>query len=133
MGTWGVKIFENDAASDWLEEFVGSSDLSPAERCIGAVEAAGQQYLDAELGAEAIAAASALALLSGRGTGDEPEELERWADQHRTVPPADLLARARAVVGRVLASPSELASLWSESELSEEWRITVNDLRERLT
>jgi hypothetical protein len=133
MGTWGTGFFENDAASDWLEELIASDDISIIERCVHRINDLGTDYLDADLGAEGLVASSAIALLAGRGGGLEPKSLLEWSQSHSTAPAVELLASARAAVHRIAMTPSsELANQWSDSELAAQWRLAIDDLLVRL-
>jgi hypothetical protein len=129
MGTWGFGAFENDTAADWAYALEEASDLAPLEAAFDAVE--GGRYLDADLAAEAVAAAEVLAALRGRAAAQLPEEVSAWVAEHPQVVPDVLLADARRAVEKV-AEDSELKDLWEESDEFAAWRRAVDDLRARL-
>ncbi|MFJ5553031.1 DUF4259 domain-containing protein [Streptomyces sp. NPDC093225] len=112
MGTWDIGPFDNDTAAD----FGGTLDRAHPDRRACLVReallcaASTTEYLDADIGAEAVAAAALVAAQCG----GEP------ADPHYgpAEPLPDLTAlRTLAVraLDRVLAEPSELLVLWEAS------------------
>ena len=68
MGTWSHEPFGNDSANDWAYGLEGLDDFSLVVEAIQNVLATGDDYLDADLAVEAIAAAEVLAKAIGRGT-----------------------------------------------------------------
>ncbi|MBX3468564.1 MAG: DUF4259 domain-containing protein [Planctomycetes bacterium] len=110
--------------------------MSLVEAALAAVEAVGgDAYLDADVACEALAACEVLARLAGRPGYQNAytESVDDWVAAHAdlAVPPA-LVARATAVIDRVLGERSELAELWDEGD-GAPWRATVDDLRRRVT
>ena len=133
MGAWGVGAFDNDAACDWGYELEQAQDISFVRETLARVAAVGSDYLDSDEGCEGLAACEVLARLKGNwGVRDaHTETVDRWVAAHAGQPPTDLVGEALLVVDRVLAPPSELLELWSESDV-EEWRAAVADLRKRV-
>ena len=133
MGAWGVRAFENDTAGDWAYELADVDDLSAVEQALGEVEEAGTGYLEQDAAANALAACELLARLRGQRGYSDPstESVDAWVASHRITASSEQVARAVAVLDRVLAPDSELCELWDETDGSE-WRMAVGELRSRL-
>jgi hypothetical protein len=134
MGAWGELVFENDDACDWLFELEEADDLSLVESALSAAEEAGDDYLEIDIGCNALAACEVLARLKGNpGYQDESTEVvDQWVAAHPFKPTAELIRRAERVIELVLTEESELYALWEEAG-NEGWLQAVEDLRHRLT
>ena len=134
MGAWGLGVFENDDASDWVYELEQSSDLAVVEQALSDVAGtSGDDEPDAPDSAAALAAAEVVALLRGRPGDGVPDDVTKWVATVRPKAEPDLAGLAAAAVRRVLAG-SELKDLWDEAgtEQSEEWEAQLEDLLTRL-
>jgi hypothetical protein len=123
MGTWSCEPFGNDTANDWAYGLDERRDFSLVEEAIRAVLDNGDDYLDADLAVEAIAAAEVLAKALGRGTQSDAytEKVDAWLRTVSTPPAGTLLADARRALDRILGADSELNELWEESDEHAEW------------
>jgi Domain of unknown function (DUF4259) len=132
MGAWGVLAFDNDDANDWAYRLDKVKDLSLVESALSHAEEEGD-YLEAPTACEALAACEVLARLLGRpGYNDAyTKTVDEWVARHPLKPAPPLLARATAVINRVLGKNSELRELWDEGD-STDWLAAVGDLRDRL-
>ena len=134
MSAWGELAFENDTGCDWAYGLDECEDLAMVEEAFAAVEDE-EDYLDADVACEALAACEVIARLNGNHgyQSDATETVDAWAAAHEdlTVPEA-LVERAQAVIDRVLGKRSELRELWEDRD-SDAWRAGVEDLRDRLT
>jgi hypothetical protein len=137
MGAWGVGVFENDDASDWVYELEQSSDLSVVQQALAEVAARGgsadDDGPDASDSAAALAAAEVVAMLRGRPGDGVPDDVGKWVAALGEPASGELVELARAAVRQVLAA-SELKDLYDEAgvESSEEWEACVDDLLTRL-
>ena len=138
MGTWGMAVFDNDDAMDWLAELEQSTDDTAVRAALETAAATGADaYLEAPEGQLALAAAEVVAAAAGTRGDPLPEEAETWIGAYgaSAAPHTALAARA---VHRVLASEnSEVRELWSEEGGAEAddiavWEEKVEDLRRRL-
>ncbi len=134
MGTWGTGPFDNDAAADWGYG-LADGGLHHILVTLNAAADAGD-FFDADEGAEAVAAAEAVARLRD-GAWDESAHsaaVDEWISQQTGEVPADLAALAALAVRRVLAPGSELLDLWEEASDpdADNWRRTLDDLVGRL-
>ncbi|MDY6054996.1 DUF4259 domain-containing protein [Micrococcus sp.] len=128
MGTWGVHVFQNDAAQDLVDEILeGTYRLDEHRQEYRAEEDA--LYIDAEAGArllalgalvrvarnEDAAAADALAEIADTDELDLDGLLEQFTDED--------LQQLRELIAITLREPasSELYELWEESGELEEW------------
>jgi hypothetical protein len=134
MGAWGVGSFENDTACDWTYGLDEVEDLSLVRETLAAALDCGEDYLDADLACEALAACEVLARLKGNwGLRDSfSETVDRWVESHPMEVPADLVDTALYAIDRTLTPPSELLELWEEGAEAGEWRKDVEDLRSRV-
>ncbi len=131
MGAWGYGIFENDSAADWLEGFREEPDLATLEAALDNAISAGPDYLEAQEGQEALAAAELVAGLLGNAS-DETADIDELVAEIEETPSPKLVLKARKAVARVMRAPSELLELWTESGQLEDWTATLEDLDERL-
>ncbi len=135
MGTWDMSSFGNDTACDWAYGLEDVNDLSYVESALDTVLAAGLgDYVDADAGACAVAAAEVIARLKGNW-GEEnsyTEPTDKWVRSHHVVPPAALVAKAVAALARIISAPSELLELWQEGEDGGGWVDAVAELKERV-
>ncbi len=133
MGAWGVLAFDNDDANDWAYDLAESDDLSLVESAFDAV-AAVEDYLEAPDASNALAACEVLARLNGKPGYENPytEKVDAWVAIHPQTPSPALLARANAVIDRILGDNSELKDLWADSDECSNWLAAVDDLRQRL-
>ena len=137
MGSWDGEVFGNDTAADWGGSLVDGDD--PAAVAAALEEAlAEEEYLDADIGSEALAAAEVVAAAGGHPgpRNSYSEAVLDWAARHPEL--RDLRYRAQQAVERVLAPESELRDLWLEDEedrsspVRGEWLGPVQDLQLRL-
>lgn len=128
MGTWDTAPFDNDTAADFAHTL---DDAAAGER-IGILRDAlfrainCQVYLDSDLGAEAVAAA---ALIASQIPGGEPMSTSYEPKQPLPQHPADLRVLATQALDRVVTKPSELLSMWGETDRTGLWRASILQLR----
>lgn len=134
MGAWDTTPFANDAASDWLTELIEGGTIAMVDEAIDAVLANGDDFLEASMAEEGVAAAEVTAWLYGRPgkSAEDTEALEDWVDDQELDEDEGRLRRARKVVDRVFNEPSELKETWEEAEDFEDWRKSLADLKDRL-
>ncbi len=132
MGAWGHETFHNDTACDFTAELTAAADLAVVEKAFSAVLETDEDYLDSDLGSEALAACEVLARLQGRwGVRDSySESLDAWVVAHPQTPPQALLERAVKTIDRIRGESSELSELWDGQD---QWIKAVVDLRSRVT
>jgi len=130
MGTWGIGTFDDDTASDWLDEFVDEPSVELLRRTFAASD---EGYLEFTEGVGFLAAAEIVAgVLTGPREG-LPEEALRGIASLTPGDVADLRQLAARKARRVLADQSELQELWSDNEKDNAaWRSHVLDLCTRL-
>ena len=131
MGAWDTSSFGNDTANDWAYGLDDCTDLSLIESALYQVTNAGDEYIEASDGEEAIAAAEVLAWLRGNRApvNAYTEKIAIWVDAHPIVPPSTLVELAITVLDRLQREPSELIELWAGYS---EWQTAMADLRVRL-
>lgn len=129
MGTWNTEHFDNDTAMDWIYDF----SLAPYESTL---ETAFTQvlnsndFIDADDGAIALAAAEVIAAAKGRVGTSWPEDIAIPTDLRI---PAAMVAQALQAIDAVAGNDtSELRELWAESDAFEAWQAAVGDLKNRL-
>lgn len=134
MGAWSHEPFGNDSACDWASDLEGTTDFSMIETALDEMIEAEDDYLDADLGSAAIAAAEVLAKVLGQATQTEgyPDVVDEWLDQVGSKPSTELLQKAQRALELVLTEESELYELWMESEEYMIWQESVFKLQAAL-
>jgi hypothetical protein len=131
MGTWSHEPFGNDTANDWAYDLENHKDFSLVEETLQRVLDNGDEYLDADLAVEAVAAAEVLAKAVGRGTQSDAytEKVDAWLKSVSAKPTQALLSKAQAALARILRDNSELSELWQDSDEFESWKSSINALQ----
>jgi hypothetical protein len=132
MGAWGHGNFDNDTACDWVYELEETTDLSAISRSIDAVF--DEEYVDSDVGCEALAAIDTLARLKGQHgvKNSYTEAVDNWVEKNTVNPPKELIEKSNKAIDLILGSSSELYELWAETEDIEVWKSEVNSLKERI-
>lgn len=134
MGTWSHESFGNDTANDWAYELEDATDFAVIEAALQVVLDEGDEYLDADLAMEAIAAVEVIAKRLGKGTQSDvyTEKVDQWLETISEQPSDDLLSLAKRVLERIVADDSELKELWLESDEYELWLGNIQQLNDAL-
>ena len=134
MGTWSHESFGNDTANDWAYELEDGTDFSVIEAALQVALDEGDEYLDADLAMEAIAAVEVIAKRLGKGTQCDvyTEKVDQWLETISEQPSDDLLSLAKRVLERIVADDSELKELWLESDEYELWLGNIQQLNDAL-
>lgn len=128
MSVYGISIFENDTALEWIEDFLEEIELEAALETLKAAEESDYKIIECE---EAIVAAEVLAALNGNGREDFPDELYEMIKENEFYCEEEELELATEVVENIKRS-SELKEIWQESVEYNSWLDEMNDLIERL-
>ena len=133
MGAWGVGSFDNDAACDWAYELEHSGDLRVITQSVNAVFT--DEFIDADLGAEAIAAIDVMARLRGRPMlkNSYTEVVDNWVDNHPLTLPQSLIDSAHKALQVLMSDASELRELWIDSDEIDAWLAEVKSLAAKLS
>lgn len=134
MGTWSHESFGNDTANDWAYELEDATDFAVIEAALQVALDEGDEYLDADLAMEAIAAVEVIAKRLGKGTQSDvyTEKVDQWLETISEQPRDDLLSLAKRVLERIVADDSELKELWLESDEYELWLGNIQQLKDAL-
>lgn len=134
MGTWSHESFGNDTANDWAYELEDATDFSVIEAPLQVALDEGDEYLDADLAMEAIAAVEVIAKRLGKGTQSDvyTEKVDQWLETISEQPSDDVLSLAKRVLERIVADDSELKELWLESDEYELWLGNIQQLKDAL-
>ena len=130
MGAWGINIFENDDAADWIGEFCDEPDKSCLLRLL-ILSNIGDDYLEVPESSVALAAAEVVAALLEKPSASLPDDAKECVGKLKFKPNEKLLSAARKAVERVKTN-FELKELWDESDDAAQWQATVEDLAARL-
>ncbi|WP_159065052.1 DUF4259 domain-containing protein [Thaumasiovibrio subtropicus] len=128
MGAWGTGNFDNDTACDWAFQLEESDDLSLIESTID--EVFEEDYIDADVGSEALAAIDTLARLRGieRTKNAYTEAVDKWVANHPIATSEPLILRASEALIAIASEESELSELWSETDEYDAWRQEIDSL-----
>jgi len=124
MGAWGRGTFDNDAASEWLDDLPSDAGLFYLQEAFSLPDG----YLEVDEASNALAAAEVLVALGGRARSGLPAVAKQWAAAHSDLNPRVLKEAAASAILRVLGKDSELDQLWSDSEEYDAWRADVEML-----
>jgi hypothetical protein len=131
MGSWGIEIFEEDYALDWLADLCEHEE--PKEFFQECLDIDG---CDLEL-IECAGVLGTCAMIDGLLNGPRrslPSEAKEWLTTHRSLAVKRLLKSAIQGLDAVLDDQSEACELWKESaEFYPKWRRSVLALRKRLS
>jgi hypothetical protein len=133
MGAWGVGLFDDDSALDFLEELAQAKDpLSLMNHSFKSAYAS--EYLEYDAAQSVLVSAAAIdTLLYGTQHGVDLEDLDAWVQRNRDLKVATLKPLAVSAIRRVLSEGSELRELWSENAKDyPTWRGGIESLAERL-
>jgi hypothetical protein len=130
MGAWGLGVFENDSAADWIGELLGSNGTSAIAAALEIVASA-DDYIEVDEGSAALAAIEVLNLMKGVGPESVPDPVSEWVEQNLGQNVSRLIPLAKRALGKVAdAKLSEVAQLWLEQDY--DWDGMVADIRARL-
>lgn len=134
MGAWGIGIFDNDSALDWIDEIVSSEgafhvfvDLMN--------EAVSTDYLDID-DASGILVFCAIIDYVSNGTPlvNPPDDIIEWVKINKQVkiqqPFKNLAIQGLEIV---MSEKSELKELWAESEDYDTWKSQIQQMILRLS
>jgi hypothetical protein len=135
MGAWGEGLLENDDAMDWLADLEATGDGFTVRDALDDVATTPpDEYLDADVGQQALVAAELVAAAAGRPASGQPdyERIVAWARENPGV--AELLDLARRAVERADGGESEIRDLWLEEDDggAGAWFRGIADLKGRL-
>ncbi len=135
MGTWSHEPFGNDQACDWAAELKESSGFSAIEEAFDQVIAGkDEDFIDADVGCIAHAAAEVLVQILGQST----EDLEflggvnQWIAKLSEKPSATLIQKGVLALDLLTQENSELDELWLDSDDYVEWVANLDTLKEIL-
>jgi hypothetical protein len=132
MGAWGLQSFENDDAADWVYAFEEQGTKLVAET-FDALEIDGDDYLDAALCAEALAAAEIVAAAKTADDARLSEEAAAALKNNSTgVATPENITKALEAVQRI-KEDSELRDLWEESDDFADWLKDLGTLQKLLS
>jgi len=133
MGAWGHQNFENDAAMDFVGDFMESPSIDTIKEALRLVIEAGaeEEYIETDEASAALAAAEIVAATLGRASQDAPEELGATINNVGLTVDEKLVRQARKAVKQVLKE-SELQELWADAGEPDEWQQVQAGLLKRL-
>ena len=131
MGAWGTKSFENDDALDWVNELEKCNDPKIFWDAVESV--INEEYIDADIATEALAALEVTAAMKGKNSDDLPEEVDKWLSENKGIQlPNNFYIRAEEALNKIMGSESELKELWEESDSYNDWLDNMQNLISRI-
>jgi hypothetical protein len=130
MSVWGVGIFENDDALDWIYDLADSGSLARVSAALDLIvrnKDDSPEIYDSRI---ALAAAEIIASMHGDPSLDLPEEAEEWVGD-KILENEKLRAKAEDAVAIILRN-SELKVKLENSSSFKKWQIKLQDLLKRL-
>jgi len=131
-GYWGVDTLENDSAIGFLDEIVHANEVNGV---VGALDAVlnGDQYIDDEKAARALAAAELVAAMIGRPSKTMAKDKIEWAMEQR-LRASDMVPLAIRAIDKITqrSETRDLLMESTDSKMLREWEKNVRRLRSRL-
>lgn len=126
MGTWGVGVFENDAASDWLAHLEKLGFLAiPTPLAVIGEHVDKKELIPADVEQSFWAMCEVIGIAGGFGqvaqVAGHSETIRRNAERILKIP--NLEQRVLLALGRLEGEPSELAALWDDAGDGEAFRL----------
>lgn len=134
MGAWGRGVFENDTSCDFASVIADGGGIDALNEALDRVLSSEGNYLEAPDAEEGLAAADIVARLRG-SPGQQSAytaAVDAWVAKSKAVVSDEMAHKAKQVIARILAEPSELLELWSESDDFDGWKQAVEDVGQRL-
>jgi hypothetical protein len=134
MGAWGVGIFEDDAAYDWVDKILDSEDPEEIFESIF-VYALDTNYVEYDdCHGVTVCAAAIDMLLNKTKYNMEDDDMIEWAKENRSsLSVKRLVPQAVKALKVVLGKKSELNELWKENEAEYDfWKDKIERLISRL-
>ncbi|MFW1801449.1 DUF4259 domain-containing protein [Acinetobacter nematophilus] len=136
MGTWSHEPFGNDTASDWAYEFKEHDGYDVIEDAFDQIiDMTTEEFIDADLGCIAYAAAEVLAKSFTEEIADNeyfPESVEKWLVQNKNKHNYALIPKALLALNLLTSESSELDELWQDSDDYDDWIRNIDELKETL-
>lgn len=132
MGAWGYYNFDNDTAADFAENFKAEPSADVLEQALAATTAPEDDYLDADVASEALAAAEIVAAILGKPARNFPNDLIYIIPRLDLSHVEPLRKPAQQAVRAVMGDESELRELWEDSDEFENWEGLQRQLLKRL-
>lgn len=129
MGTWGIGVFDNSDASEWMQVFIVDPNLRILDMAFKQFKDNPEGYFEMPDCNEALAAAEIIAAIKGKPHPELPDLVINAIKNLKVEEGLDL--KAKDVVDAIEKN-SELQELWSQSENYEEWQEILSDLKKRL-
>lgn len=132
MGAWGNSNFENDTATDWLNDFLAAPKESKIVEALYEILYQ-EEFIDSDESFEALAAAELIAAKRGDPSRDLPDEVNIKTDLACLLDPT-LNMTAKQAVEKIInfKGHSELRELWQESDEYNQWLEVQKGLIKRL-
>ena len=130
MSVWGVGIFENDDALDWIYDLADSGSLARVSAALDVIIRNRDKFPEPSDCRIALAAAEIIAAMHGDPSPDLPEEAEEWIGD-KILENENLRAKAEDAVVLILRN-SELKDIWEHSSSFENWQTKLQNLQKRL-
>jgi hypothetical protein len=130
MSIWGMGIFENDDALDWIYDLADSGSLSRVSASLDVITRNKDETPELSDCRIALAGAEIIAAMHGDPSSDLPEEAEEWIGD-KILENESLRAKAEEAV-MIISRKSELKEKMENSQNFEKWQAIINNLQKRL-
>lgn len=129
---WGVGVFENRDATDWLEDLIDTEDLQAIMLALGSVvEFAGTEELDSIDCCIALAAAEVVAAAGGKPSQEMTMPAKRFLKRMNLGVARPVQELSLKALDRVRTQGS-LLQHWKQAGMLGDWLNVVEDLETRL-
>jgi hypothetical protein len=135
MGAWGVGIFEDDAAYEWVDKILDSDDPEEIFESIF-IYALDTNYIEYDDCHGVTVSAATIDMILNKTKYDiEDDDLPSWANDNRSkLAVKRLVPQAIKALKVITGKKSELNELWQENEAEYDfWKDKIDRLISRLS
>ena len=133
MGTWGTRVYDNDAAANWVHKFIDQG-FPLLDGTLEKVMCSEPKSISINDSQEALAACEIIARMNGAFGSRSvfKEELDRLVKENKSVITCELVQKAIEVVDRILSNQSEMHHAWRSDGHRLTWVKNIKYLREQI-
>jgi hypothetical protein len=130
MGTWGLETFEDDIASDWLEDLYESDPIAFFKHCLDHTR---HDNLESLACVGVVCTAEIIHAVIREPRQGLPEVVHHWLDENKGLDVFPLIPGAIEGLRRVIGPHSQMHQLWEDdAERYDGWKQRIGDLLNRL-
>lgn len=133
MATWGLGVFDDDLAMDWVDQVLESEDAPAMFESIF-VYALDTNYVSHEDSCAVTASCAIIdSLVNGTVYPMESQDLKEWLKDNSDLEVEGLCQLGARALDVIMSKKSELNELWQESGAEYgDWKLRIKNLQNRI-